>query len=303
MSETSHILSRRQVFSQSWPIMLANAAAPLVGLVDTFVIGRFASTSALAGIGLGAVIYGIAYWGFGFLRMSTAGLTAQADGAGDQGAVQANLARAVPLGFFIGCCVLLTQAFLLSVAFQIYTASDTIEASAATYISARLWGLPATLSSIALMGWFVGLGRAKQALHMQIILNLVNLVLSPLFVIFMGWGLYGVGVASAIAEWAGLLAGLWLARNEILRRGGIQRKALHRAALLDRIALSKLGVTNGNIFIRTLSLTVGFNFFGNAAANQGEVFLAGNHILMQFITMVALVLDAFAHTAFCWGLM
>jgi len=153
-------LTRWAVFSQSWPIMLANAAAPVVGLVDTFVIGRYVGTSALAGIGLGAVIYGIAYWGFGFLRMSTAGLAAQSDGANDQIAVQAHLVRAVPLGVFIGLFILLTQTLLLALAFKVFTAPETIEDAAAVYIKARLWGLPATLGSIALMGWFVGISRS-----------------------------------------------------------------------------------------------------------------------------------------------
>lgn len=290
-------LTRRAVFAQSWPIMLANALAPLVGLVDTFVIGRFASTTALAGIGLGAVIYGIAYWGFGFLRMSTAGLAAQSDGANDEGALQAHLARAVPLGLCIGALIFALQTVLLAGAFKIYTASGTIEGAAATYIAARLWGLPATLGSIALMGWFVGISRAGRALKMQIVLNVVNIILSPVFVIMFGWGLYGVAIASAIAEWIGLGAGLWLARGEIIKRGGLRKSALTKSALFEKDALSKLGVTNGNIFIRTMALTLGFNFFGNAAASQGEVFLAGNHILMQFITITALVLDSFAHTA------
>lgn len=294
---SAQTLTRRRVFAQSWPIMLANAAAPMVGLVDTVVIGRYTNTTALAGIGLGAVIYGIVYWGFGFLRMSTAGLAAQSDGADEQGAVQAHLVRAIPIGLLIGLIILVTQTWLLSGAFKIYTASDTIEASAATYISARLWGLPATLGSIALMGWFVGISRSPLALKMQIALNVVNAILSPLFVISMGWGLYGVGLASAIAEWCGLGAGLWLAGNEIKKRGGLRKDALTKQALLDPSALKRLGITNSNIFIRTLSLTIGFNFFGNAAATQGEVFLAGNHILMQFITMTALILDAFAHTA------
>ena len=290
-------LTRKNVFSQSWPIMLANAAAPIVGLVDTFVIGRYSTTAALAGIGLGAVIYGIAYWGFGFLRMSTAGLAAQSDGANDQSAVQAHLFRAVPLGLLIGTLIFLSQAFLLAGAFKIFTASATIESSAATYIGARLWGLPATLASIALMGWFVGISRSQLALKMQLILNAVNILLSPIFVITLGWGLWGVGIASAIAEWCGLGAGLWLAYTEIKRRGGLQKQALKRDTLFNAQDIRKLGVTNSNIFIRTLSLTIGFSFFGNAAAAQGVIFLAGYHILMQFITMIALVLDAFAHTA------
>ena len=290
-------LTRKNIFTQSWPIMLANAAAPVVGLVDTFVIGRFAATTALAGIGLGAVIYGIAYWGFGFLRMSTAGLAAQSDGAQDEGGVQAHLMRAVPLGLCIGLLIFMMQIPLLAGAFHIFTGTPDVESAAATYISARLWGLPATLASIALMGWFVGISRSGLALKMQIILNTVNIILSPLFVISFGWGLWGVGIASAIAEWCGLAAGLWLAYTAIKNRGGFKREVLSKKTLLNPAALKNLGITNSNIFIRTLCLTIGFSFFGNAAAAQGVIFLAGYHILMQFITMVALVLDAFAHTA------
>lgn len=297
MSSQSQPLTRWHVLSQSWPIMLANAAAPIVGLVDTFVIGRYDSTTALAGIGLGAVIYGIVYWGFGFLRMSTTGLVAQSDGEGDRAAVQAHLFRAVPLGLGIGLLIFAVQAVLLSGAFLIYTASQEIEGAAATYIRARLWGLPATLASIALMGWFVGISRSHRALAMQIVLNVVNIILSLYFVMSLGWGLYGVGIASAIAEWCGLAAGLLLAFLEIRSRGGFERAALALDNLLNPAALKKLGITNGNIFIRTMALTVGFNFFGNAAATEGEVFLAGNHILLQFITLTALILDAFAHTA------
>ena len=276
------VLTRQRVFSQSWPIMLANAAAPFVGLVDTFVIGRFDSTSALAGIGLGAVIYGIAYWGFGFLRMSTAGLVAQSDGMDDQRAVQAHLARAVPLGLIIGLLILVLQALLLPAAFIVYTASSDIETSASIYIQARLWGLPATLASMALMGWFVGIGRSQDALIMQLLLNIINAVLSLYFVVGLKWGLWGVGIASSLAEWAGLLIGTGLAMREVLRRGGVAEGMFSRQYLLDADALSRLGVTNGNIFIRTLALTIGFNFFANAAASQGDIFLAGNHICLLY---------------------
>ena len=140
--------------------MLANGAAPIVGLVDTLMVGRFVGTGALAGIGLGAVIYGIAYWGFGFLRMSTAGLAAQSDGAGAEAEVQAHILRAIPLGIIIGLLVFALQIPLLKGAFAIFTASAEIEGSATDYIRARLWGLPATLGTIALMGWFVGISRA-----------------------------------------------------------------------------------------------------------------------------------------------
>ena len=277
--------------------MLANGAAPIVGLVETLMVGRFVGTSALAGIGLGAVIYGIFYWGFGFLRMSTAGLAAQSDGAGAEGDVQAHIIRAIPIGLAIGVFMIAIQFWLLPQAFKIYTAAPEIEQSARSYISARLWGLPATLGTIALMGWYVGISKAGLALWLQIVLNIVNIILSPIFVIGFGAGLYGVGLASAFAEWAGFAAGIMLALREIKRRGGFRPKAFSKSTLLDKTALSKLGVANGNIFIRTMSLTLGFNFFGNAAASEGETFLAGYHVLMQMVTMSALVLDGFAHTA------
>jgi len=277
--------------------MLANGAAPIVGIVDTLMVGRFVGTQALAGIGLGAVIYGIAYWGFGFLRMSTAGLAAQSDGAGAEAEVQAHILRAIPLGLIIGVFIFAFQIPLLKGAFAIFTASAEIEGSASDYIRARLWGLPATLGTIALMGWFVGISRAGLALGLQIVLNIVNIILSPIFVIGLGGGLIGVGLASAAAEWAGLAAGLFLMTREVKRRGGWRPGAFTKKVLLARSALSKLGVANGNIFIRTMALTLGFNFFGNAAASEGETYLAGYHILMQMITMAALVLDGFAHTA------
>ena len=296
-ADTAHHLTARMVFGQSWPIMLANAAAPLVGLVDTLVVGRFVGTEALAGIGLGAVVYGVLYWSFGFLRMSTAGLAAQDDGAGNALGVQGHILRAVPLGLLIGAVVLALQAVLLPGLFSLYTAGAGLEGSAQDYIRARLWGLPAVLGTFALMGWFVGISRSGRALQLQLVLNAVNLVLSPLFVLQFGAGLYGVGLATAIAEWAGLGAGLWLMQREVTRRGGWAPGVAARAHLLDRAQLAKLGVANSNIFIRALTLTLGFNFFGNAAASEGELFMAANHIHLQLITMSAFVLDAFAHTA------
>lgn len=277
--------------------MLANAAAPFVGFVDTLVIAHYSSTTALAGIGLGAVIYALFYWGFGFLRMSTAGLAAQSEGQDHQRDVQAHLFRAVPLGILIGALIFIAQLFLLSLLFKIFTAAAPIEAAAREYIQARLWGLPAYLGGLAVMGWFVGLGKAVRALTMQLWLNAVNIILSPLFVISFGWGIFGVGIATAIADWAGLTAGLFLAAREIKSRGGLQTGVLTRKVLLAWEDIRKLGVNNINIFIRTICMTIGFSFFGNAAASEGETYLAGYHILMQFITVIALVLDGFAHTA------
>ena len=279
------------------PIMVANAGAPIVGFVDTWVIGNFVGKEALAGIGLGAVIFGIFYWGFGFLRMSTAGLSAQADGIDDQRAVQAHLFRAVPMGFAIGLLIFFLQDHLINAVLYFFPAESVVDRGARDYLHARIWGLPATLSSIALMGWFIGLARPARALYMQIVLNLINAPLSLLFVGKFGWGLFGVGIASAIAEWCGLLAGLILAGYEIKSRGGFDRVAARLTTLLDMHALKKLGTANSNIFIRTVALTLGFTFFARAATAQGTTFLAGHTVLMQFITMIALVLDSFAHVA------
>ncbi|MBL4853331.1 MAG: MATE family efflux transporter [Robiginitomaculum sp.] len=290
-------LTRKIVLIGALPIMLANAGAPLVGFVDTWVVGNFEGREALAGIGLGAVIFGIFYWGFGFLRMSTAGLSAQADGADDQHSVQAHLFRAVPMGFAIGMVILLLQGFLIHGIMQFFPAESAVADGARDYLHARIWGLPAILSSIALMGWFIGLARPGRALQMQIVLNLINAPLSLLFVVKFGWGLSGVGYASAIAEWCGLLAGLMLALGEIKSRGGFDKLATRLMVLLDVEALKKLATANGNIFVRTVALTLGFTFFARAATEQGTTFLAAHTVLMQFITMIALVLDSFANVA------
>lgn len=290
-------LTRKAVLVGAVPIMLANALAPIVSFVDIWVVGNFMGTTSLAAIVLGASIFGLFYWGFGFLRMSTSGLSAQADGAKDQQAVQAHLFRAVPLGLCIGLLILIFQAFLITALFAFFPAEDAVLDAAHTYLSARLWGLPATLGGIALMGWFIGLARPKWALYMQIVLNLVNAPLSILFAVGFGWGVFGVGIASAIAEWCGLLAGVGFAIFEIKRRGGFDRSVAKLRSLLDIPALKALGTANGNIFIRTMALNFGFLFFMRATTQQGTLFLAGFGVLMQFITMAALVLDSFANVA------
>lgn len=290
-------LTRRTVFIGAVPIMLANALAPIVSLVDIWVVGNFMGKAALAAIVLGASLFSLFYWGFGFLRMSTSGLSAQADGAKDQRAVQAHLLRAVPIGFCIGLCIFVLQTFILGALFTFFPAEEEVLAQAHVYLSARLWGLPASLAGIALMGWFIGLARPKWALYMQVVLNVVNAPLSILFAVGFGWGVFGVGIASALAEWCGLLAGLSFAVLEIKKRGGFDRTLLRIRSLLDVAALKALGSANGNIFIRTMALNFGFLFFMRAATQQGTVFLAGFGVLMQFITMSALVLDSFANVA------
>lgn len=290
-------LTRKAVLVGAVPIMLANGLAPLVSLVDIWVIGNYAGKTALAAIGLGTVIFGLFYWGFGFLRMSTSGLSAQADGAHDHHAVQAHLFRAVPMGLCIGLMMFAAQGLIIGALLMIFPAEDMVAQGANSYLKARLWGLPATLASLALMGWFIGLARPKLALYMQIVLNVINAPLSLLFVSSYGWGVFGAGIASAIAEWCGLLAGLVLAALEIHRRGGFERAAIRLKSLLDLKALRALGTANGNIFIRTMALNFGFLFFARAATEQGTLFLAGFAVLMQFITMSALVLDSFANVA------
>lgn len=279
------------------PIMLANSASAIVGIVDTAVIGQLGETVALAAIALGAVIYGVVYWGFGFLRMSTAGLSAQADGAGDSLAVQAHLARAVPLGLAIGTTILALQFILLPLILWLYPAEPAVESSARTYLFYRLFGLPATLGGLALMGWFIGLGRPKGALIMQVALNGINAALSITLVLYAGMGVAGVAIASAIAEWIGLITGLILAVHEIKARGGLDQQVLTRKILLDKTALRALASANSNIFIRTLALVTGFQLFTWQSASLGAVFLASNYILLQFFHIVALLLDSFANVA------
>ncbi len=290
-------LTRRSIFAQAWPIMVGQASVPLVGIVDATVIGRTGDAAALAGVALGATIVNLLFWSFGFLRMGTTGLVAQADGRGDDWEVRALLLRSLALGLGFGLLLLMLQWPLSKLAFALLSGGEAVTGEAGAYVAARFWGAPAALSVFAINGWLLGLGRTRTALALQILLNVVNIGLDLAFVWGLGLGAVGVGAGTAGAEWIAAMAGLVLC----LRFSGLDLSAMlapaSRKAVFAWAAMKRLMAVNGDIMIRTIALLFLFTWFANAGARLGTAPLAANHVLLQFVSVAAFILDAFAFTA------
>src|SRR5690606_12695281 len=202
MADTSSgPLTRADVARQAWPIILANAAVPALGLVDTAVIGHFGSATELGGLALGALLFNFVYWSFGFLRMGTTGFVAQASGAGDEAEVRAALGRAVLMGAILGAVLIALQRPIAALYLGLMDGSAAVEEATAGYFQTRIWGAPAALTLFACSGLLIGLGRSRELLAVQLLLNGLNAGLDVWFAGYLGMGVRGIGVGTAIAEW------------------------------------------------------------------------------------------------------
>lgn len=290
-------ITHRGLLSRAWPIILANMAAPLLGLADTAIIGNLGNAAALGAIAFGALIFSFVYWSLGFLRMSTTGFTARVAGAGDSTEVRAILGRALLLALALGLALLLLQTPLEIVAFFLLDGSPAVEASAQDYFRIRIWGAPATLSVFALSGILIGLGRGSLLLVLQMFLNGLNIALDLLFAGILEMGVPGIALGTLIAEWATLVFGGLLLYRE-LAAGLKPGEAFWPAArILDSASLLRTLSANTDILLRTLVMVLSFAFFTNQSARFGDATLAANHILMQFTAFAAFFLDAYAFVA------
>lgn len=285
MSEA--VLTRSRVMRLAIPVMLAQAAIAATGVVDTAVMGLYGDKSDLAAVAIASVAFSFIYWGFGFLRMSTTGLVAQAIGRGDHAEAKATLQRGLLIGAVFGISILLISPVLSKLVFSPFGAEPEVVALADGYFAARVWGAPALLTQYAITGWLLGTGRTGALLAMQIVMNGVNIILDVWFVAGLGWGPAGIGAGTAIAEWLALAFGLILIWPSLKKQ----------ANLLDRAALIALFNANRDILIRTLALLFAFAWFVRSGAQMGTAQLAGNEVLLQFITVAAFVLDGFAFVA------
>lgn len=287
--------SYRSILNRAWPIILANSASPLLGLTDTAVIGRTGSAASLGAIALGSLIFSFVYWTFGFLRMGTTGFIAQANGAEDELEVRTILGRSVMMGIVIGVVLLLFQVPIFKIALSIISGSEEVEISARTYLNYRIWGAPATLASYALMGTLIGLGRSRTLLLIQVVLNLLNIFLDVLLAGYWGMGVGGIAVGTMIAEWTAALLALYLIIRLLKERHTDKTVFWSWSQILDlKLFIRTLGVQL-NIMIRTLCLLLGFGWFTQQGARLGDVALASNHILLQFISFSAFFLDGIAY--------
>ena len=283
----------RRVWRMAGPIILSNISVPLLGAVDTAVVGHLPEAYYIGAVGIGAMLFNFIYYGFNCLRMGTTAPTAQAAGAEDWAEVRGMLARALFLALSIGGCLVLLQVQIASFAFAMMEASKEVEDLGSRYFLIRVWAAPAALSTYVIIGWFYGLQDARVPLVLQIVTNAINIVLDLIFVFVFDWGVEGVAAASVIAEYTGLVLGFYYIRRRlrVMPGGGTAVR------IFDLPKLRRIVTFNGFIFCRTLCVVTGMAVFMAQSAKLGDLPLAANQVLYNFLQFTAFGLDGFAHAA------
>ncbi|MEB3358873.1 MAG: guanitoxin biosynthesis MATE family efflux transporter GntT [Synechococcales bacterium] len=269
--------------------ILSNLMVPLAGLVDVAFLGHLTEIRHLAGVAIATVIFNYIYWSFGFLRMGTTGLTAQAVGRGRQEEVWLAGLRSGAIALVLGLGIVLLQVPLRELGFWLLQAEPDVQLAGEAFYNARLWGAPATLVNFVLIGWFLGREQGGKVLILSLVGNSANVVLDYWAIVRLGWGSAGAGLTTAASQYLMLLVGLVLLGRE---RWPIKWRL--SAALWDRSALRRLFSLNGNILIRTLALVTTFALFTNLSSVLGTRVLAANALILQIITFSAYFIDGFA---------
>lgn len=274
-------------------MILTNISTPLLGLVDTAVLGHLDSEQFLGAVALGGLIFSFIFWGFGFLRMGTTGLTAQALGENKLAEMNAVLIRAVILAVIISSLILMLRQQIADFSFWLLQSSLQVEQLAKHYFQIRIWSAPATLCLYVMMGWFLGRQNVKVPLFVVLITNITNICLDLLFVTHFNMQVEGVALASVIAEYTGLIISFFCACRIL----NTQKLVGYSKAITKISQFKAMLVINSHIFVRTWCLIFAFAFFTAQSAKMGDLVLAANAVLLNFQTFMAYALDGFAHAA------
>jgi MATE family multidrug resistance protein len=284
-------ITHAKVWAIAGPMILANLSTPLLGMVDTAVVGHLNSAVYLGAVAMGTMLFTFLFWGFGFLRMVTTGLTAQANTDTDAASTRAVLIESVLLAIVIALLLLVLQSPIAWFAFQLMDASPQVLAEAHRYYEIRIWSAPATLANYAILGWLIGMNASRSALLIVLAINISNIVFDLILVNQVGMKADGVALASVIAEYVGLTTALILLTKRKLNLRTVQLRQELSQLFQKRKALN----LHGNFMLRTFCLIFSFAFFTNQGAQQGDITLAANMVLLNFITFMAYVLDGFAN--------
>ena len=284
-------VTSRDVLAIAIPMIVSNATVPLVGIADTAVVGQLNDPALIGGVALGSTVFSMLFWAFGFLRMGTTGLTAQAAGAGNRAEVAANLYRPLVIALGGGALLFLLHVPAILLALRLIGGSSEVQTATAAYFGIRILSAPATLANYALVGWLIGLARANLALALQLFQNAVNIALAIVLVLFARKGVEGAAMAAVCAEYAALAVGLLIAASLLRGTRGMPIRIFERQAFIRLIAV------NADIMIRTICLMFVFTFFAAQGAKLGDVALAANSVLRNLSDLSAYVLDGFAFAA------
>jgi MATE family multidrug resistance protein len=281
-----------RVFAIAGPAMIANLTTPLLGLVSTTAIGRLGEAQLLGGVALAAVAFDCVFWLFGFLRMGTVAFTAQSLGAGDRMEIRAVLIRALLLATAIGLFLIALRGPLAVAIFSVMGGSAAVTEAATRYFHVRLWSAPFMLGNYVVLGWLVGQARTGIALAVQAGINVLNMALTIALVLHLRMGIEGAAIATVSAETGGFAAGLFIAARLLNAQFDVSR-----GLLFDRARWLRMLAVNRDIMIRTAALIGGFLFFTAQGAREGDLTLAANAVLYNFLMIGSFFLDGLANAA------
>lgn len=289
--------SHRAYLALAIPLILSTITTPLLGAVDTAVIGHLSHASYLGGVAVGTLIFNTLYWLFGFLRVSTSAFTAQAMGAKNNDQSIAALMRPLAIAILISGIFIILQKPILLASLQLIHPAQDVAAQAAIYFNIRIWGAPLTLVNYVLLGWLMGLSRVKATLFLQITMNVINMILAIGFTQIMQWDVAGVAGATLIAELLACVLGFVLVLRSSVWREWRQNGQKDWRGWFRVSDLKSVMATNLDLMIRTACLLAMFNLFTSRSAGFGTDQLAANAILLQIHYIMAYFFDGFANAS------
>lgn len=289
---TADEITHRRILKIAIPILLSNATVPILGAVDTGVIGQLGEVAPIGAVGLGSIIITTIYGLFGFLRMGTSGLASQEKGKGDDYELSMIIFRSLMIGFVLGVLVLILHFQLFYLVMKIVPASPEVERLTEEYVSIRIFSAPAAIATYGITGWLIAQERTQSVLVLQLAMNGLNVILDILFVLGLNYGVEGVAYATLIAEWFALFLGLYLCREALWIKFW---EEIHR--IFDRAKFNRMVSVNSDILIRSLFLGLALVSFLFLSSDFGDITLAANQILLQFLFFTAYALDGFAFSS------
>ena len=284
-------LTDKQILHIAVPSIVSNITVPLLGLVDVSIVGHLGSASYIGAIAVGGMLFNMIYWIFGFLRMGTGGLTAQAYGQRNEAEMTRILLRSLSVSLLLAAALLVLQYPIRLLAFLMIDASQEVQEMASLYFHICIWGAPATLGLYSFIGWFIGMQNSRFPMYIAITQNVVNIGASLLFVFALNMEVAGVALGTLIAQYAGLTMACLLC----LRKYRSRRPYAKQHRLFERQAMARFFSVNRDIFFRTLCIVAVTVFFTSTGAAYGDVVLAVNTLLMQLFTLFSYVMDGFAY--------
>ncbi|WP_255298371.1 MATE family efflux transporter [Brevibacillus dissolubilis] len=286
-------ITHQQYLVLATPLILSTLSTPLLGAVDTAVVGQLPDPAYIGGVAVGTLIFNTLYWLFGFLRVSTSGFSAQAHGAGDRTEVLLSLLRPVGIALWFGLLFVALQVPIKQAAIMLIQPGQEVGEHAVRYFDVRIWGAPFLLMNYALVGWLIGVSQVRLALYLQILMNLINIALCIGFVRGFAMDVSGVALASLLSEMSATAIGLWL----VLRRPDLRQVTWRWAQVWASETFVNMLKMNRDLFIRTCCLLGVFLLFTSQGASMGEVTLAANAVLLQVHFLMAYIFDGFANAS------